>query len=1510
MQGFIEDKSLEPGTPAGFVPDPSAATSQGGPAPAGIPEPPPVVRPGPVRDLAKLLRMGNLPEWDQLTPEQQGQVYGKIRGLTSELNPASVNTALRLSKPQVFNGPTDIDEETRGWLQGIQNNEPAPVHPWYDPRRYAEEAARNLGVTIPHGTEEGATLKDVGAVLKTFLVPSLASVPDPDREAVLSAGKDILQGFYKGPWRHIQSLAKSAQVTATPSGEVMVSFPGKTTGQVATDAFGSIPLIGESIVGLGHNILQGNIPEAIVDSAMLWLMVKGKGGRVKVGDEGAPSVAAEPAPGPPPVPPRLALPPAPGVKVDVGTTPITAEISPLPEPLKLLQGATEKEVLTRTKIGGEPVQGEFADVSLTSGGYGKGPSTGYKLAKTIVSPEGETIHALEPIEPGYPPPKGQMTLPLNFSDAAAMPFERIERIKQLGVDARDFPNAEEAINAARESGIRQFVIQREGRGFNVEVDGKVEPALGPYDTIGEAEAAAGNAFLTGHPDFSAPAKAYRVTGSPRTAKLLVDPKLAAEKGLPVINPGETLPDVLLKPGAEKLAGQAIIDMTQGARHLINLRDLRRSPEYRMMDPELQSRVETAVDQLESQIPDDVIEQASKLPSDWIDRVGPADKISVKPGKAGKGFSDFARAISREAASGREAGEIAERGANRRDLGLADPFKVSPQKADPAVPVDTTRPQPVFPGGLKASDPAYGSSNFGVSPKEMAQVRARWQQGRAGERGVIVWHGKERTFIPNEIPPTEEQLAAQQKARYEALISHEAGVASGRIKLSKEQLEARAAAAQEEEEVPRGTPPAATGGGPPPLPPSLGGKPPTIGEPAPQPGTPAAQPGVLGGKYSPERGAATLPQDLADLIKMGAFHAEALMRASAGRVPGFGQWRRSLFEELTPDERKFLNNSQLKTLYANSLRLATPPGLLPNPGEATVMGKDLSMAGVITSYVRPLNHVLGEHPETVFIESRLTRAENERKMWIAQTERRLEPAMEGLSRFSRSDSIRGQMAAELWDTQEDPASAIGKISPTFKRPYDADMARRASLLHNEFDSIYDELPYGSPKAGGPVGYVNAYMPHLLGRLKADARYSEEARSGIAAGVEQTINYHLDNLTGMIRDFFKEPDLPIPPVVDETGRISRVPLGGGRPSSVFVEARTGQLTNYTMNLRKIIPTYIESIAKVKFDLPAVNEAIAAAERLPDSRLRELATGYIRNFANFESYPEIARIRNRVVASIKRTAARSQLGLNLGLQTLHLARIPLNVFPSMPAKYFAEGVKAAASDPVGAFNEANSLGLVQQNIRPMTFKTNMQVLDTYMQLGGFADATDRSIGYYGFKKQALTDLGLPEREATLYAIEKAKEASINPEASRSIQALDKKQGMIQQLLTQYKEIPFRMVEQMYQIAKNTGNDPAATAKLLGGIAATTGLTYGAGIKAWHLGAILRLGSMASLQEAYYTYKELLRTKDENGMPLSPEQRVARALFRATLFFTPGGLSGYRQYKSGRPSFLEPPEKKEPAP
>lgn len=575
----------------------------------------------------------------------------------------------------------------------------------------------------------------------------------------------------------------------------------------------------------------------------------------------------------------------------------------------------------------------------------------------------------------------------------------------------------------------------------------------------------------------------------------------------------------------------------------------------------------------------------------------------------------------------------------------------------------------------------------------------------------------------------------------------------------------------------------------------------------------------------------------------------------------------------------------------------PPGVsptqeVPNPGNAKV-SKDVN---AFRAEYGSADKTLASRPESAPIAEGIITANDKKMEWVATTQRELASLTKGLSREDRTT------VGQLLDNFENPTES--QVSPQ--------LGQVALKIRQKLNEIHALVP-GGIKGGNDMGFIENYLTHI----------ESQAPSDLVDGMKQVWEYHLGK---PFKDLFASEDLGPTKTIKKGKRGGDIldvgdmyETGKGDPNSQFSEKRTGKLKNLEYDINKVLPAYTESIAKLIFDKPAVDSAKRVLSTIPDSKLKELAGWYIKNYSRYDAQPGLSEGWNDWTQKLARTASRSMLGFSTGLQTLHLARIPANLWPELPTKYLLKGMYEMGKNPYQAYGEATRLGMLSNELRPWAFKTLGQKTDSVIHLFSTADFLDRSIGYHGFKQMFL-DQGLKPELASAKAIAASKRASLMIDPARSTMGFSPDAkfagGALGKLTTQFKQVPTKIIEQYIQIGSKALQDPKAAARMAMGVGTALAL-YEAGFHTFHvspsqfalqtggatLGELAKIGSPT----AKSLYKSALQLKDgdvEGALQTTSDflqsDKFYDSALEAGAFMVPAGLSLKRQLKNG-PSMFE---------
>lgn len=354
------------------------------------------------------------------------------------------------------------------------------------------------------------------------------------------------------------------------------------------------------------------------------------------------------------------------------------------------------------------------------------------------------------------------------------------------------------------------------------------------------------------------------------------------------------------------------------------------------------------------------------------------------------------------------------------------------------------------------------------------------------------------------------------------------------------------------------------------------------------------------------------------------------------------------------------------------------------------------------------------------------------------------------------------------------------------------------LRNVLDTIHSGLPED-------VGYLSDYITHM----KDDPSFGQKT----------------------LWDYFyrKSHVLDEPLQTGDEGAIGNV-------NSPFTERRTGKLLSYSTDLPKALRAYVSSIAKKKFDEPAVEFAKSQLDSIPSTlpKVRAVAEAYIRNYTNYDAEGQLAKEFQDWSNAVANTYSRSYLDWNIPIHMLHLGEIPSSVFPELGSKYTAIGAKVFASNPAMLTRELGANGLLQGSVIPPSFRTIGERYQSTANFWNVAESVTKGIAYAGAKARAI-DLGMSDKAATMKAIADTKDMTYTVDPARMAKGLTSQSNIAggqvsSRVGQQFKGVPLKIIEQYSNIIKNVKNNPTKAARLAFGATLAAGGTA-AGLHTLHL-------------------------------------------------------------------------------
>jgi hypothetical protein len=251
-----------------------------------------------------------------------------------------------------------------------------------------------------------------------------------------------------------------------------------------------------------------------------------------------------------------------------------------------------------------------------------------------------------------------------------------------------------------------------------------------------------------------------------------------------------------------------------------------------------------------------------------------------------------------------------------------------------------------------------------------------------------------------------------------------------------------------------------------------------------------------------------------------------------------------------------------------------------------------------------------------------------------------------------------------------------------------------------------------RSGKMPGTIKEYFSHI----QDDPSIPEEIKASISALFDPVARGAFkDMLRGNISKVIGTEQIPLSgKQVGEQVFVQPKPT----PSSKFVEKRTGALKDIEYNSDHVMRAYIESLASLIFDKPAVIQAREVLARIPEGTLKRNATSYIRDYAGFDALDLSGTLKN-LESKVAKIGSRSILPFSTNLQLLHLARSVGQVIPeglSHGVVPVVKGLMNFAKNPIAAVKEAHEMGMIQQYQVPFSMKTLSEEFD---QTGNFGDA-----------------------------------------------------------------------------------------------------------------------------------------------------------------------------------------------
>lgn len=432
------------------------------------------------------------------------------------------------------------------------------------------------------------------------------------------------------------------------------------------------------------------------------------------------------------------------------------------------------------------------------------------------------------------------------------------------------------------------------------------------------------------------------------------------------------------------------------------------------------------------------------------------------------------------------------------------------------------------------------------------------------------------------------------------------------------------------------------------------------------------------------------------------------------------------------------------------------------GEAVPSRKDPS---AWASQLSPHN-VLFNHPLTRGVVEPIIKAYNEKNKWVRG---RLDQVKQFIPGMTRS-------AFTSFDLGKASSVRIGKILDGLDVPEASAKERAAAAgIKKMLDEVFADAKIVKPD----MGYMEYYLTHMQ---KPDE----------------------PGLLKSIRNVFKSGKLAQTLGSSQGDMYDK---GLGKPSSPYVEPRTGQLTDIDYDIRRVIPNYLRSMGKEIFDGPAVEKAKAELAKIPndskgrESILKSTASWYIKNYTRYDSEAALNQAWRVAARNIAKTTSRSVMDWFPGVHLLHLGEIPTSVYPELGEYHTTVGLWRTLTHPEQTYNELAKAGLLYGSDKPYQFKTVGERYQSAAQFFGVAESLTKGIAYEGAKSMLKArNPGMSLEEINGRALAIARETTFDTSAINQMRLLSPESmvmgGPVGSITGgQFRQIPMKAVERAAQ-------------------------------------------------------------------------------------------------------------------
>lgn len=442
----------------------------------------------------------------------------------------------------------------------------------------------------------------------------------------------------------------------------------------------------------------------------------------------------------------------------------------------------------------------------------------------------------------------------------------------------------------------------------------------------------------------------------------------------------------------------------------------------------------------------------------------------------------------------------------------------------------------------------------------------------------------------------------------------------------------------------------------------------------------------------------------------------------------------------------------------------------------------------------MNKLLDKYESTKGISKVITDAQDIKQRWLYGKFREFKDIFDGLN----DEQAKAVAKLQNHGTGDIAYNQANNITP--------DMINRADQLKSSFDDLHQfmvQMGVKGNKGETKLGYLSQYFPMMK-------RGPE--------GMQEQIKDIWAHYVGKENPFYKLVTTHQPEQINKVSDQVNDMYDKGTsmdPWAAFTMSRTGNMNpaDIEWNPRKVIPAYLESAAKVTFDGPAIEKAESLLKQNAESmspRLKVGAGNYIKNYSGYDAQEPLARDWNSLARSAANKVANSLISFNPGVHLLHAGEIPADILPGLGPYYTTIGIKDFFLNIHKNFQDMASLGLLQDEVKPMAFKTLDEKIDSIGYYRSYVESIVKGIAYRGALAKAL-DNGLAHPDAVKEAIKVAKDLTLTVDKARQMAALTPESkagagGPVVILAGQFKGIPLKYIEQQEDFIKALAANPKA--------------------------------------------------------------------------------------------------------